>query len=152
MRPGRLALLWLFGAALGCATTKIPGTEIEETSDSRAIIGVMSKYNTALDAQDAAAILALVDVSFYDDAGTLTPEDDLDYAGLKAKLPTLLQKFQDVRARITVKTLRIEGDRASVVYTYAVTYKIGQKTQTDTDIKQMEFKKVNGVWKITKGV
>ena len=152
MRPGRLPLLWVLGAALGCATTKIPGTEIEETSDSRAILGVMTKYNAALDAQDAAAILALVDSSFYDDAGTLTPEDDLDYNGLKTKLPTLLQKLQDVRARITVKTMRIEGDRASVVYTYAVTYRIGQKTQTDTDIKQMEFKRVNGVWKITKGV
>ncbi|HMK74502.1 MAG TPA: DUF4440 domain-containing protein [Myxococcaceae bacterium] len=152
MRRASLPLLGLLGAALGCATAKIPGTEIEETSDSRAIIGVMSKYNAALDAQDAAAILALVDTSFYDDAGTLTPEDDLDYAGLKAKLPALLQKLQDVRARITVKTLHIEGDRASVVYTYAVTYRIGQKTQTDTDIKQMEFKRVNGVWKITKGV
>ena len=152
MRPARLPFLGLVLAALGCATTKIPGTEIEETSDSRAIIGVLSKYNAALDAQDAAAILALVDASFYDDAGTLTPEDDLDYNGLKAKLPVLLQKLQDVRARITVKTMRIEGDRASVVYTYAVTYRIGQKTQTDTDIKQMEFKRVNGVWKITKGV
>jgi ketosteroid isomerase-like protein len=152
MNLRRLPVLWLLGALAGCATTKIPGTEIEETSDSRAIIDVMTKYNAALDAQDAAGILALVDTSFYDDAGTLTPEDDLDYAGLKNKLPQMLQKLQDVRARITVKTMRIDGDRAAVVYTYAVTYRIGQKTQTDTDIKQMELKRVNGVWKIVKGL
>ncbi|HXX31552.1 MAG TPA: nuclear transport factor 2 family protein [Myxococcaceae bacterium] len=152
MNLRRLPVLWLLAALAGCATTKIPGTEIEETSDSRAIIDVMTKYNAALDAQDAAGILALVDTSFYDDAGTLTPEDDLDYAGLKNKLPQMLQKLQDVRARITVKTMRIDGDRAAVVYTYAVTYRIGQKTQTDTDIKQMELKRVNGVWKIVKGL
>jgi hypothetical protein len=147
-----LPLLGLLGASLGCATAKIPGTEIDENADTTAVLGVMTKYNAALDAQDAAGILALVDTSFYDDAGTLTPEDDLDYNALKNKLPALLQKLQDVRARITIKTMKIDGDQASVVYTYAVTYRLGTKTQTDTDIKRMEFKRVNGTWKIVKGV
>jgi hypothetical protein len=139
-------------AAAGCATTKIPGTEIEETSDSTAIINVIGRYNGAIDAQDAAGILALCDTSFYDDAGTLTPEDDLDYNALKTKLPAILQKLQDVRVRITVKTMNIDGDKASVVYNYVITFRLGQKTQTESDIKRMELKRVNGVWKIVKGV
>ncbi len=146
---------WLPGvlcAALGCAAHKIPGTEIEETADADAIIEVVGKYNTAIDAQDAAGILALVDPSFYDDAGTLTPEDDLDYATLKTKLPSMLAKFQDVRVKIVVKTLNITGDKASLVYNYVVTFRIGQKVTTDSDIKRMDFKRVNGVWKIVKGV
>jgi hypothetical protein len=138
--------------ALGCAAHKIPGTDIDETSDTDAIIEVVGKYNTALDAQDAAGILALVDSSFYDDAGTLTPEDDLDYAALKTKLPAMLQKFQDVRVKMTVKTLNVAGDRASLVYNYVITFRIGQKVTTDSDIKRMDFKRVNGVWKIVKGV
>jgi hypothetical protein len=139
-------------AALGCAAHKIPGTEIEETADADAIIEVVGKYNTAIDAQDAAGILALVDPSFYDDAGTLTPEDDLDYATLQTKLPSMLAKFQDVRVKIVVKTLNITGDKASLVYNYVVTFRIGQKVTTDSDIKRMDFKRVNGVWKIVKGV
>ena len=139
-------------AALGCAAHKIPGTDIEETADADAIIEVVGKYNTALDAQDAAGILALVDPSFYDDAGTLTPEDDLDYTALKNKLPLILQKFQDVRVKITVKALTVVGDKASLVYNYVVTFRLGQKVTTDSDIKRMDFKRVGGVWKIVKGV
>lgn len=142
----------LLSAALGCAAHKIPGTDIDETADTNAIIEVIGKYNTAVDAQDAAGILALVDKSFYDDAGTLTPEDDLDYATLKTKLPVMLQKFQDVRVRITVKTLNVVGDKASLVYNYVITFRIGQKVSTDSDIKRMDFKRVGGVWKIVKGV
>ena len=139
-------------AALGCATHKIPGTDIDETADTDAIIEVVGKYNTAVDARDAAGILALVDKSFYDDAGTLTPEDDMDYEALQTKLPALLKKFQDVGLRITVKTLTVEGDKASLVYNYVLTFRIGQKVTTDSDIKRMDFKRVNGVWKIVKGI
>jgi hypothetical protein len=148
----RLWLPVLLGTALGCAAHKIPGTDIDETADANAIIEVVGKYNTAIDAQDAAGILALVDTSFYDDAGTLTPEDDLDYAALRTKLPTMLLKFQDVRVKITVKTLNIVGDKASLVYNYVITFRIGQKVSTDSDIKRMDFKRVGGVWKIVKGV
>ncbi|MGO8970384.1 MAG: nuclear transport factor 2 family protein [Myxococcaceae bacterium] len=147
----RLSVL-LLAATVGCAAHKIPGTDIDETADADAIIEVVGKYNAAVDAQDAAGLLALVDTSFYDDAGTLTPEDDLDYAALKTKLPAMLQKFQDVRVKITVKTLNIQGDKASLVYNYVLTFRIGQKVTTESDIKRMDFKRVNGVWKIVKGV
>ncbi len=142
----------LLAATVGCAAHKIPGTDIDETADADAIIEVLGKYNTAIDARDAAGILALVDTSFYDDAGTLTPEDDLDYTALKTKLPVMLQKFQDVGLKITVKTLAIAGDKASLVYNYVLTFRIGQKVTTESDIKRMDFKRVNGVWKIVKGV
>jgi hypothetical protein len=145
-------LALLLCTALGCAAHKIPGTDIDETTDTNAIIEVVGKYNTAVDAQDAAGILALVDTSFYDDAGTLTPEDDLDYATLKTKLPVMLAKFQDVRVKITVKTLNVVGDKASLVYNYVITFRINQKVTTDSDIKRMDFKRVNGVWRIVKGV
>jgi len=144
--------LLLVAATWGCAAHKIPGTDIDETADADAIIEVMGKYNAAVDAQDASGVLALVDTSFYDDAGTLTPEDDLDYEALKTKLPAMLQKFQDVRVKITVKTLNISGDKASLVYNYVLTFRMGQKVTTDSDIKRMDFKRVNGVWKIVKGV
>jgi hypothetical protein len=142
----------LLCTAVGCAAHKIPGTDIDQTTDTDAIIAVVGKYNTAVDAQDATGILALVDPSFYDDAGTLTPEDDLDYATLKTKLPAILAKFQDVRVKITVKTLNVSGDKASLVYNYVITFRINQKVTTDSDIKRMDFKRVNGVWRIVKGV
>jgi hypothetical protein len=78
-----LALLPL----LACGPRRIPGTDLEDTGDTRAIIDVMTKYNNALVAKDANAILELVDPSFRDTGGTLTNEDDLDYAKLKTVLP-----------------------------------------------------------------
>ena len=93
----RLALLFfLAGVALaGCGPHHIPGTDLEDTGDTRAIIDTITRYNAALEARDANAILALVDPEFRDNAGTLTPEDDIDIQRLRTVLPQRLAKLQN---------------------------------------------------------
>jgi len=56
VRRATLLLLALFAVA-GCGPHRIPGTDLEDTGDTRAIIDVISKYNSALEARDANAIL-----------------------------------------------------------------------------------------------
>jgi ketosteroid isomerase-like protein len=149
----RRALLFLFLlAGAGCGPHRIPGTDLEDTGDTRAIIDTISKYNSALEARDANAILALVDPEFRDNAGTLTPEDDIDIQRLHTVLPQRLAKLQDVAVRIEIKTIDVKGDQAQAVYTWVSQFKLNGKPRTESDIKRMELRRRADGWKIVSGI
>ena len=151
MRRALVPLLALLGLA-GCGPRRIPGTDLEDTGDTRAIIDVISRYNSALEARDAQAILALVDPAFRDNAGTLTPDDDIDLQRLRTALPQRLARLQDLAVRIEIKTIEVKGERASAVYTWVSQFKLGGKSMTESDIKRMELKREADGWKILSGV
>ena len=151
MRRALLPILLLV-AAPGCGPHRIPGTDLEDTGDTRAIIDTISRYNSALEARDANGILALVDPDFRDNAGTLTPEDDIDIQRLRTVLPQRLAKLQDVAVRIEIKTIEVKGDRANAVYTWVSQFKLGGKSMTESDIKRMELKREADGWKILSGI
>ena len=151
MRRALLSLI-VVAAAAACGPHRIPGTDLEDTGDTRAIIDVISRYNSALEARDANAILALVDPEFRDNAGTLTPEDDIDLQRLRTVLPQRLAKLQDVAVRIEIKTIEVKGDRANAVYTWVSQFKLNGKSMTESDIKRMEFRRGPDGWKILSGV
>ena len=139
-------------AVLACGPHRIPGTDLEDTGDTRAIIDVITHYNAALEARDANRILALVDPDFRDNAGTLTPEDDIDVQKLRTVLPQRLAKLQDVAVRMEIKTIDVKGERASVVYTWVSQFKLGGKQLSESDIKRMELKREADGWKILSGI
>jgi len=139
-------------AALGCGPHHIPGTNLEDTGDTRAIIETIARFNSSLEARDANGILALVDPSFRDNAGTLAPEDDIDIQKLRTVMPQRLAKLQDVAVRIEIKTIDVKGDRAFVVYTWVSQFKLAGKTLTESDIKRMELKRGADGWKILSGI
>lgn len=147
-----LLLLILLAAALGCGPRRIPGTELEDTGDTRAIIETIARYNSSLEARDANGILALVDPGFRDNAGTLTPDDDIDIERLRTVLPQRLAKLQDVAVRIEIKTIDVKGDKASAVYTWVSQFKFGGKSMTESDIKRMELRRGPDGWKILSGI
>jgi SnoaL-like domain len=151
VRRAALSLIVL-AAGAGCGPHRIPGTELEDTGDTRAIIDTISKYNSALEARDTNAILALVDPEFRDNAGTLTPDDDIDIQRLRTVLPQRLAKLQDVAVRIEIKTIDVKGDRASAVYTWVSQFKLGGKSMTESDIKRMELRRSAEGWKILSGI
>jgi hypothetical protein len=148
----RVALLLLLLGLTACGHHRIPGTDLEDSSDTRAILDVMTKYNAALSAGDVDGILQLLDPAFKDNAGTLTPEDDLDYAKIKAVLPQRLARLKDVAVRIEVKTVDVQGESASAVYTWTSQFKLGNKPMTESDIKRMELRREPEGWKILSGI
>jgi len=139
-------------ALAGCGAHHIPGTNLEDTGDTRGVIDVMQKYNAALEARDANAILALVDPEFHDNAGTLTPEDDIDLEKLRTVLPRRLAKLQDLAVRMEIKSIDVKGDTATAVYTWVSQFKLGGKAMTESDIKRMEFRRSAEGWKILSGI
>ena len=147
-----LLVVALAGLAAACGPHRIPGTDIEDSGDTRAILDVMERYRGALEAKDVNAVLGLVDPSFRDTAGTLTPEDDIDYARLKTVLPQRLARLSDVAVRFEVKTIDVRGASASAVYTWTSAFRLGGKPVNESDIKRMEFRRTGEGWKIVSGL
>ena len=144
-------------SALACTPKRIPGTEIDDTDDTRAILNVMEKYRSAVEARDAQGIISLVADTFKEDMGTPSPEDDLDYNGLRQKLPSSLNKLDDVKLDVTVRKVEVNrpANIARAIFTYTTSFKmpgLTAKSQSDSEIKEMWFKHVGNDWKISSGI
>lgn len=160
MTTARPLVLFALGVlALGCTPKKIPGTDINDNDDTRAILNVIESYRLAVEKKDAPTIVMLADQTFRDDGGTTNPDDDLDYETLGAVLADRLQKFQDVKLEINVRKIEFDetGAHARAVYTWSSTFKLpglSSKSQTEGEIKQMAFIRADkkAPWKIVSGI
>ncbi|MBN8231449.1 nuclear transport factor 2 family protein [Corallococcus macrosporus] len=151
-----LALCAVFLLA-ACAPKRIPGTELEDTGDTRAILAVMEKYRAALEARDAKAIQALVSPKFRDDAGTPDdPADDLTAGNLQPHLQALFQKLQNPKVDFNVRRVEFrEEDVALAIYYWNASWRmpgLNARPQQDSELEQMVFQKVDDEWKILSGI
>lgn len=153
-----IALLLLLAVATGCAPRKIPGTDLDDTDDTRAVLDVLQKYRSAVEKKDTDSLVKLADETFRDDGGSANPDDDLDYASLGPKLTARLAKIANVKLDVTVRRIEFDDDSklARVTYSYQISFNIPdytQRTQSENDIKQMILKRVGEQdWKITSGI
>lgn len=153
-----LLLLAVAAIGLGCVPRKIPGTEIDDTDDTRAVLDVMEKFRVAVEQKDAQTIINLADESFRDDGGSANPDDDLTYQDLYTKLPARFRRLDDVRLELNVRKVEFTQDQANAraTYTYTTTFKLPgltSRTQSETEIKQMILKRIDKkTWKIVSGV
>jgi hypothetical protein len=149
--------VWLAVAVLasGCAARRIPGTDIEDNADTRAILTVLERFRVAVETKDSNTLIGLVSPSFKDNAGTATPDDDLDYSSLQKKLPQRFAKVEDVHLDVNVRRIELKNDVASVIYYYTMSFRmpsLSGKLRTESEIKQMLLRREQGQWKITSGV
>jgi len=154
MRLARSAVLAV--VALACTPPRIPNTTIPDTPDTRAVLKVVEEYAAALQRRDALALLALVAPTYFDDAGTTDPADDLDLAALSAALPADMARLKSLRVEVVVRSLEVTGDAAvAEVFSdtwYQVAVKDGTVPRRDTDVNRMRFVRVQGAWKIASGL
>ena len=149
---------WVLGALLlaaGCGHRRIPGTDIEETADNKAIVGVMQGYRSALEHKDAAAIVKLLAPDFRDNGGTATPADDLTPENVQQLLTERFSKVQNLTLDMELRKIEIQDGAAVATYFYTEHYQIPTLTsraQTESDLKQMTLVKVKGQWKIASGI
>jgi hypothetical protein len=156
-RSTRLIGLGLVTLFLGCTPRLIPGTNIEDTKDSRAILRVMEQFREALEARDSDALISLVSPNFKDKGGTPSLEDDLDYASLQKKLPERFSRLQDVHVDIDVRSMSINPklNFATAIYYYTTRFRmpgLSQKPHDESDLKEMALQREGGVWKIVSGI
>lgn len=153
----RLALLASGAAlALACAPSVLPGTEIRDSADTRAIATLLETYRQAMERRDAEAVVALTAPDYFDNSGTPDPADDVDRAGLARRLEEL-QQLSDLRLTLALRAIEVRkgGDaRAEVAFDqfYRVTTPSGPVARHDSDVHRMTFKKVGGKWLFSGGL
>ena len=139
-----------------CGGKRIAGTEISDTPDTRAIVALIDQYRQAAERRDADAVLALVSPTYFDDAGTPDPRDDLDYEQLKNVLPAHYRQLTAIRLGIGVREIDVKGDRATANVFYDGHYRVatvsGESAKSASDVAQMRFVREQGVWKIAGGL
>ncbi len=145
-------------ALTGCSPKKIPGTDLDDTSDTRAVIEVLQKYRLAFEAKNTEALVKLTDESFRDDGGSSAPDDDLDYGSLRGGIQKRMAKVSELKLDVTVRRIEFDDETkvARVTYSYQLSFKMpdySSRTQSENDIKQMLLKRVGDQeWKITSGI
>jgi hypothetical protein len=111
-------------AVAGCATQLIPNTDVPDTTENRRAVEFCEDYRHAMEARSPADLLQLVSDRYYDDNGTPSADDDMDYDDLRARLPEWAAQAIDVRYEIRYRRVTYRADRVLVDYTYTGSFKI----------------------------
>ncbi len=152
----RIALALGVVTVLACSPHRIPGTDVRDSPENRAVFGVIQTYRAAMEKRDAASVLALVAPDYLDNGGTPEPGDDLDLTRLQQTLPQDLAKAQDIKLAYTIRKIEVHGDTAEAELFYDEYYRVqtpaGGVPRRESDIHRMKFVKVEGAWKIQSGL
>jgi ketosteroid isomerase-like protein len=157
MRSVRPLLVVAAALALtACGSRRIPGTDIKDTADTRAIFGVIEQYRAAAEKRDAAAVMALVSKQYFDDAGTPDPGDDMDYGQLRRRIGDDFSKLTALRLGIDVRQIEVKDDHAAAFVYYDEHYRIqtkgGEIPKQANDSHRMRFVREDGAWKFVSGL
>ena len=143
-------------ALLACGPHRIPGTEISDPPDTRAVVAAIDAYRQAAERRDAAAVLALASPSYFDTAGTPDPVDDVDYEQLKARITADYKQINTLRLTLGVRRIDVTGDKATAYVFYDEHYRIqtkgGEVAKEASDSHRMQLVREGGHWLFVSGL
>ena len=118
-----LAIVVLFG--MGCSTSYIPNTDVEDNAQNRRVISFCEDYRHAIEDKNVTRLLAMASPQYHEDAATPNGADDTDYEGLRGFLTGLFQHTSQIRYEIKYKRVDFkESGHVYVDYVYAASYKL----------------------------
>lgn len=130
------ALLLSGALTIGCATGRIPNTDLADTSDNRAVVNFCERYRRAVEAKDARTLLSLASPNYYEDAGTPRGEDDYGFDGLQRLLTAWVDDVREVRYEMRYRRIQADPEhpnRLLVDYTYSSSYTLRRPESMITD-------------------
>jgi hypothetical protein len=152
----RTTALLATACLLACAHPTMPGTQIPDNPQNRAVLDVFSRYRDALEARDATSILALAAPSYSDNGDPIHGVAPSDYASLQQKLQTDFSRVAGIKLEATVKDIEVKGDEARLDYFQVLRYSVktpsGESWKSESDDARMRFVRVKGEWKIASGL
>lgn len=112
-------------AAIGCGTSYIPNTDVEDKSENRKVIAFCEEYRHAVEDKDVGKLVKLASPRYFEDGGNTNPEDDIDFDGLKDYLTATFVKTNAIRYEIRYRKVTFgEDKKVFVEYTYSGSYRI----------------------------
>lgn len=155
-----LAAIWLsLGMmATACGPAMIPNTHVEDTVFNREVLEVLEQYRVAINDQDVPALLRLAHPDYYDDNGTPSTEDDVDYEMLVEKLGLWADRLEDVRYDIRYRDVTLaESGRVVVDYTYTGRFKLvradgDSRWSRRLDNNRIVLEKVDDAYRVLSGM
>ena len=139
----------------GCSPSLIPGTRIPDRPDNRAVLDVVGRYKQSAEALDLQAVLALASPAYFDRTSARGAAP-VDYAGLQRALSDKYSRLKALKMEITIKDIRVQGDRAEVDYFLVMHFSVGlpnkEKWFPESDDQRMALARINGEWKVTSGL
>lgn len=149
-------LLLATASLLACSHATLPGTEIPDSPQNRAVLDVFAKYRNALEARDATSLLALAAPAYADTGDASHGIGPTNYASLQQKLQTDFARVNGIKLEATIKDIQVKGDDARLDYfqvlRYAVKTPTGESWKSESDDARMQFLNVKGEWKIASGL
>lgn len=121
-----LAALTLGVGALtpGCGATVIPNTDVPDTAENRQVVDFVEGYRHAVEERSPSQILRLVSERYYDDNGTPSTDDDMDYDSLRDHFGRWEADVVDVRYEMRYRRVTFGPDRIFVDFTYTGSFKV----------------------------
>jgi hypothetical protein len=125
MRLPSISAFCLALATSACASQNIPNTDVEDSIENREVVSFCERYREAVEERNVGVILNLASQRYFDDNGTPTGEDDLDYRKLADKLAVWRESVLDVRYEIRYRRIAFVRDRILVDFTYTGSFRVG---------------------------
>ena len=137
----RWLLIALVVAASGCKPQLLPGTNIEDTAENRAVVEFLTRYRTAIVEKSTDGVLALTAKDYYEDNGTQSPTDDYGIDQLRARLQDDFQQTKEIDLEIIPQKVEREKQVVKVSYRFKqralVGLPAGDKWLTQTDVNRL---------------
>jgi hypothetical protein len=126
---GRLARGLLVAAvalgALACTKSRIPNTDVDDTSDNRQVIFFCERYRKDLEERNVGDLLKMMSPAYFETGGNVRSGDDADFEAIQAFLTGDFLKTSAVRYEIRYRRVTFtEQAHIWVDYTYAAAWKI----------------------------
>lgn len=152
-----LVVPFLLLAASGCSKSYIPNTDVEDSSDNRKVIAFCEEYRHAVEDKDVSKLLKLASPRYYEDGGNVSPEDDIDFDGLKDYLTATFVKTQTIRYEIRYRKVSFEENKKVMVeYSYSASYRMpglkGEEWKHTVADNRLELVPEGDSYKITAGM
>jgi hypothetical protein len=128
----------------------VPGTDLPDTPEARAIVEVLERYRVAFKNADGDALLALASPSYYDDAGTPGSEDDIDRGGLAASLARR-RDVHLVDLALRYRAFSHQGNRILVDLDYEMVFEIDGRTSTRVTSNRVVLEPHDGTYLFVSG-
>ncbi|MBK8170620.1 MAG: hypothetical protein IPK60_09790 [Sandaracinaceae bacterium] len=113
---------------VGCGASVIPNTDVEDNSANREIVEFVERYRLAVEARDVGVLMRLASPSYFDDNGTPSGDDDVDFDGLRSKLAGFTDNLLAVRYEIRYRRVTYRRDEVAVDYTYTGSFRVTTAT------------------------